>query len=179
MKKVLLHNLLFVVLLSPIFAETYTYNYNVQGIAVSSEYILSLYYGNNDISNQSGYDLSDIDWRIDDPNILNTTDVFTIFAESGNVQEDNTLEVIIEPSVFVGTFIDNSTYITSIVPSITPTSDSVGVFSDDNTTITNTLPSGYISESLELAKFRLSWSGDATLPAGEYKSTITITYKLE
>jgi len=179
MKKVLLHNLLFVVLLLPIFAETYTYNYNVQGIADSSEYVLSLYYGDYDISNQSGYDLSDIDWRIDDPDILNTTDVFTIFAESGNIEDNNTLEVTIEPSVFIGTFSDNSTYTTNIVPSVTPTADSVGVYSDDNTTITNTIPSGFISESLELAKFRLSWSGDATLPAGEYKSTITITYKLE
>lgn len=179
MKKTILVILLALFILPSLFAETGKNNYIVQGIAASSDHVLALYYGDTDISDSTGFDLSNVNWKIDDSTVENSTDIFTISTVSGNASMESTLEVTIEPSVFTTTFSNQTTFQTDITPEVIPTSDMIGNFSNDNKTITNIIPSGDISEKIILAKFKLLWVGNESIPAGEYKSTITISYKLE
>lgn len=179
MKKITLVTMILVITLYSIFAGNDNSNFVVNGIANSSGHNISLFYGNIDISTETGLFLTDETWRIDDPNILSMTDSFSILTNSGNSSVESTIEVTISPSEFIATLSNNSVYRTSIVPDVFQTSDVIGVFSNNNKTIVSTIPAGDISQQLVLAKFMLGWKGDNLIPAGKYQSTITISYKLE
>jgi len=109
-----------------------------------------------------------------------TTGDFTVrTANAGNLSSATTFVVTVTPGEFKGDS-TNATANTGIIPAvIVPTSLDTDVTyapasDSDAATFSRTIPYGEQAAAIEMAKFNFEWTGDTSITAGDYKSTIGI-----
>jgi len=100
-------------------------------------------------------------------------------ANAGNLSKATTFVVTVTPGEFKGDS-TNATANTGIVPVVTKSTslNSAITYADVsgtyNATFSRTIPFGKQEAAIEMAKFNFKWTGNTSITAGTYKSTIGI-----
>ncbi|MGH4038634.1 MAG: hypothetical protein ACRQFF_12425 [Sphaerochaeta sp.] len=150
---------------------TGSWEVTLQAIVGSNDYEAKLTYG-TDTDPSINALLADtlIDSFIIDEASLQTTDVFGVVFYDGKLETATDYEITITPTEFIST--DTSPISSGITPALVEvTGFTLGGTESD--TITTTINAAYNAD-IDLAAFKLDWTGDTTVPVGTYQSTVTI-----
>ena len=182
MKKSILTTLLIAGLaMTTTFADTNTYSglkAYIKATMNSSDYTFGINYNGGDYGTEAT--AADESFTLNDENNTTTTNEFIVKTTTeGNLAYDNVVKVTITPAAFLGTS-TTATETTTVVPYVV---DSL----DDNSTITyaaatdatdasfsRTIALGQNDAGISVAEFKLAWTGDNSITAGTYQSTISL-----
>ena len=187
MKKILTLLLIASIAITGIFADTldtYTvsesdgslsgtgsWEVTLQAIVGSNDYEAKLTYGTATDPSQNAL-LTDslIESFIIDEASLQTTDVFGVVFYDGKLDSATDYTITITPNEFIST--DTNLVSSGVTPALKEVSGfTLGGTASD--TITTSINAAY-NENIDLAAFKLNWTGDTDVPVGTYQSTVTI-----
>jgi hypothetical protein len=150
---------------------TGSWDVTLQAIVGTNDYEAKLTYGTDSDPSINAL-LADtlIDSFIIDEASLQTTDVFGVVFYDGKLETATDYTITITPTEFI------STDTTPISSGVTPALVEVPGFTLGGTgsdTITTNINAAYNAD-IDLAAFKLDWTGDTAVPVGTYQSTVTI-----
>lgn len=149
----------------------------LQGTVDATAYALTLKYGTNPTADET-FDDHTTDQTLAINNLVLTEDGKTkdfYLTASGNEAKAHGVTVSIEPTPFV-----NKSNILSDAEDAASANDHVDVaaaYVDGYDTSITVVPYGLQNNYL-LRKFNMAWTGNADLTAGDYESTVKVTYSM-
>ncbi len=176
MKKLITLLLITTLTITAIFASTDERNINIGGSVESSTYDFSLIYNDKNLNDgdtlEETYDLSKV----------STTDNFIVRRSAGNLNYSLIPIIEIRTNPFIGEFNGDENYNTGLTPEIYVNTKGynyiwAGVTRNrDYSMIYTYVTAGANEEIADLASFYLKINGNDSIPAGNFSSTVRITY---
>jgi hypothetical protein len=176
MKKLIITFLIATVVIGSTFAQSDSKDILINGGVSKSEYSFTLLYDKEYL--QDGSIIGDT-FNI---NIISDTKPFIVQRTGGNLNKDLGVSISIVASPFTGLFDGEANYNTGIIPKVKAIEEGYSYTSieydnqNESGEISLLIKAGKNKDIEDIAAFYFTINGDETIPAGNYQSTISITY---
>ena len=176
MKKLVTIFLITPIVVSSAFAQSDSKDILINGEVSKSEYTFTLLYDKEYL--QEGSIIGDT-FNI---NIVSDTKPFIVQRTGGNLNKDLSVSLSIAASPFTGLFDGEENYNTGVIPKVKAIEEGynyTGIEYDNQNEsgeISLLIKAGENKDIEDIAAFYFTINGDETIPAGNYQSTISITY---
>lgn len=175
MKKVLAILLVLVVAMTGVMA-TEAGTVNLMAKVAESDYIPTLYYNYNSdgvtfvVAETAIYESATGSTPWDLLNTSEATTNYFVVKVSGDQLETKSIKLSVSASNFIGKIADGSDYSSDSGVNVSVKSSTGAGFESSGASLRGQ------KDKSEIGRFVLSWTGKENLPAGDYQSTVTLSY---